>query len=251
MTYQFATEDQNYSDLSSGRVIYNQPGAPAFPVRLASEIFQRATRHLRAANNARERITIYDPTCGGGYHLAALGFLHGDQIASILASDIDLNILELARDNLGLLSLNGLARREGEIRRMLAAYGKESHAEALTSLHHLQDRLQDLGLLRCRLFAANALDASSLRDGLAGERVDLVFSDVPYGHLSGWNVPEGSGVDAPAPLWKMLDALREVLPPDSLAAIAADKSQKIAHEGYQRVERFLLGKRQITLLRPR
>ena len=31
MPYQFATQDKDYSDFSSGRVLYHQPGAPAFP----------------------------------------------------------------------------------------------------------------------------------------------------------------------------------------------------------------------------
>ena len=31
MPYQFATQDKDYSDFSSGRVLYHQPGTPAFP----------------------------------------------------------------------------------------------------------------------------------------------------------------------------------------------------------------------------
>lgn len=245
MAYRFATENQNYSDLASGRVLYNQPGAPAFPVRLASEIFQRAVHHL----NPGRRITIYDPTCGGAYHLAALGFLHGKEIASILASDIDPNILETARRNLGLLSTDGLAQREGEIRRMLAAFDKESHAEALASLTRLRQRLQDLRHLTCRIFTADALDASSMENGLAEQAVDLIFSDVPYGRLTGWKAASETPPDAPPSLWRMLEALHGLMKPGCLVAIAADKSQKFSHEGYQRVERFPLGKRQVTFLR--
>ena len=36
MTYRFALEDQDFSDYASGRVIYNLPGAPAFPLRPGS-----------------------------------------------------------------------------------------------------------------------------------------------------------------------------------------------------------------------
>ncbi len=74
MPYLFATEDKNYMDYASGRVIYNLPGLPAFPVRLASEIFLRAVRHLNL-KTSHQRIVLYDPTCGGAYHLTALGML--------------------------------------------------------------------------------------------------------------------------------------------------------------------------------
>ncbi len=49
MPYQFAVDRPNYSDLASGRVLYSVPGHHAFPVRLASEIFQRCLAYLRAA----------------------------------------------------------------------------------------------------------------------------------------------------------------------------------------------------------
>ena len=42
MKYRFETKKRDYSDLASGRVLYNAPNTTAFPVRLASEIVQRA-----------------------------------------------------------------------------------------------------------------------------------------------------------------------------------------------------------------
>ena len=60
MPYQHALERQDYTDLSSGRVLYNQPGAPAFPVRLASEILQRCLT-LREADGNASPCQIFDP----------------------------------------------------------------------------------------------------------------------------------------------------------------------------------------------
>jgi hypothetical protein len=48
----------------------------------------------------------------------------------------------------------------------------------------------------------------------------------------------------------MLDALRTVVSGETVVALVADKGQRIAHEGYRRVERFRMGKRQIALLHP-
>ena len=49
MQYKFAKEQPDYSDLASGRVFYSLPGHPAFPVRLASEVFQRCLAHREDA----------------------------------------------------------------------------------------------------------------------------------------------------------------------------------------------------------
>jgi hypothetical protein len=245
MPYLYATEDQDFTDYASGRVIYNLPGAPAFPVRLTSEIFQRAARHC--ADQAR--LVIYDPTCGGAYHLTALGLLHGERIARILASDIDSRALELAQRNLGLLVPAGLAERERELRRMLAEYGKESHAAALASLQHLRTQLGEQ-TIAARVFQANALDPAALTGALRDETIHLVICDIPYGQLSGWQTPADTAQSAAiSPVLAFLEALRAVLPPGVIVAIAADKEQKLAHPAYRRLERFQIGKRQISILK--
>ena len=244
MPYIYATEDQNFSDYSSGRVLYSRPGAPAFPVRLASEIFQRALHHLNPAAS----VTIFDPTCGGAYHLTALGLLHGERIARILAADSDEQVVALARRNLGLLSLPGMLQREREIRDMLQAYGKESHAEALASLERLRLRI-GYQPIETRVFAANALDAGALTAELSAETIQLVLCDIPYGQQSSWELPADNPAQGSSPLWRLLEALRSVLSPAAVVAIAADKAQKPAHSAYQRLERFQVGKRQVNLLR--
>lgn len=243
MPYQFATESQDFSDYASGRVIYSLPGLPAFPVRLASEMFQRA-----AAALPPRRLALYDPCCGGAYHLAALGFLHGARIASILASDVDEQAVALAQRNLDLLTSSGLAQREGEIRRMLAEYGKESHAQALQSLSVLQKQQASSGSISSRVFQANALDPLELQRGAAGEPIDLVISDIPYGRMTGWLIPETTPDPIHSPAWRFMESLRAVLRPGALVAIAADKGQKIAHERYRRTDRFQVGKRQVVIL---
>ncbi len=248
MPYQFATEDQDYSDYAGGRVLYSLPGLPAFPVRLASEIFLRARVALGAAPG--ERLTLYDPTCGGATHLAALGFLHGNDISAIHASDVDPRALALAHRNLGLLSPAGLQRREEEIRELMEQFGKDSHAEALRSISALRERSQNQPPIRTRIFQANAMDAQALQKELNGETIHLVISDVPYGQLSAWQVPAGSEPAVHSPIWLMLDALRSVLVQNAVVAIAADKAQKVAHEGYRRIERFQVGKRRVWLLAP-
>ncbi|MBE0696437.1 MAG: hypothetical protein IH586_05890 [Anaerolineaceae bacterium] len=244
MPYLFATQDLDYSDFSGGRVLYSQPGAPAFPVRLASEILQRA-RKILATNR---RLALFDPTCGGAYHLTALGFLHGEWIESITAADFDPAALDLARRNLGLLSIGGLNQRIAEIERMLAQYAKPSHAAALRSAMVLRSILErNNHAISTRTFQANALDSSALRQGLSGTPVDLVISDVPYGQLSTWHNP-GNEETALSPLQHMLEALLPLLQPHTLVAIAADKHQKVALSGYHRAAHFGIGKREITFL---
>lgn len=243
MTYRFATEDQDYSDLSAGRVLMGLPGLPAFPVRLASEMFQRSLHHLLPYPGP---VTIYDPTCGGAYHLAALGFLHGAQIASILASDIEPRAVALAERNLSLLHPAGLATREAEIGHLYSIYGKTSHSVALESVHVLRRmRMAQENHIQVDAGTANALEPDSIGAFLAQTQIDIILSDLPYGSMSTWQVEQES---PNPPAWRLLDALLPNIRAGAVIALAADKTQKISHEGYRRLERFQIGKRQVTLL---
>jgi 23S rRNA (guanine2535-N1)-methyltransferase len=250
MSYRFATESQDYTDYASGGVFYNAPGHPAFPVRLTSEIFQRC-ESVRAAAGATGRPVLYDPVCGAAYHLSTLAYLHWNRIGEILASDVDAEILATAERNLSLLTVAGLERRIREIEEMLATYGKSSHAAALESAHRLRQRLlaftQDHEI-PTRVFQADATDAAALRSDLAGTRVDIVISDIPYGQHSAWRSADPAGPAPVRPIWRMLEALRPHLSAGAVVAIAADKAQKIEHEAYRRATRFQVGKRQVVLL---
>ena len=245
MPYLFATEHHNDADYAAGRVFYSLPGHPAFPVRLASEMFQRCLA-LREADSLTAPCALYDPCCGGAYHLATLGYLHGEHIASITASDIDVDALALAQRNLALLTLPGLDRRIAELELLWADYGKASHMKALESAGRLRERLcvlAERSAIPVSVFQADATEPMSLVETLGVATVDVVLTDVPYNRLSAW---QGDAVD---PLWHMLEALRPVLAPGAVVAIASDKGQKAAHEAYQRVDRFQIGKRRIVLLR--
>ena len=59
MKYRFAVEKEDYTDFASGRVLYSAPGTTGFPVRLASEIIQRAFAIL-SEQGQRGPYTIYD-----------------------------------------------------------------------------------------------------------------------------------------------------------------------------------------------
>jgi 16S rRNA G966 N2-methylase RsmD len=251
MQYKFAKEQLDYSDFASGRVFYSLPGHPAFPVRLASEIFQRCLAHRQAIYGMIEPATLYDPCCGTAYHLSVLAYLHGEHIREVIGSDIDRNAVELAKRNLGLLSLEGLETRIHEISEMSEQYGKESHRGALQSAFMLKEKLSALTEKQPRtskVFQANAMDRQEILNHIQPKCVDLVFTDVPYGRHSNWR---DSRLNALAnPLVSMLDALYEVVSPSSMIAISSDKQQKVRHEKFQRVEQILVGKRRVVILKP-
>jgi pimeloyl-ACP methyl ester carboxylesterase len=100
MPYRFAKESQDYTDYASGRVFYGLPGHPAFPVRLVSEIFQRCLA-IRKAWGVSAPCVLYDPCCGGAYHLSVLAYLFWQRINSIIGSDVDERALALAARFLG------------------------------------------------------------------------------------------------------------------------------------------------------
>src|ERR1041384_7122595 len=161
MPYQYETTSPDYSDLASGRVFYSLPGHPAFPIRLASEIFQRCLARRAIIYENTTPCTLYDPCCGAAYHLSVLAYLHRSHIQEISASDIDEKAVTLANRNLGLLNVEGLDRRIDEITSMLEQYHKESHKEALASAHNLKNRIigwGQEGSLVTRVFQSSATD---------------------------------------------------------------------------------------------
>jgi methylase of polypeptide subunit release factors len=251
MQYKYATKPTDYSDFSSGRVLYSQPGHPAFPVRLASEIFQRCLAHRERIYEDSSPCTLYDPCCGAAYHLSVLAYLHGEHIRELIASDIDEKAVRLARQNLGLLFMDGLEQRIRELSEMFEAYGKISHQEALRSASALKEKLnawREIRPLKTQVFQAGAADRNEISKHIKPNCVDLVFTDVPYGRHSAWRDTEFN--ETSNPLTSMLDALLDVLSPSSIVAIASDKQQKAVHERFQRIEHFQVGKRRIVILRP-
>jgi 23S rRNA (guanine2535-N1)-methyltransferase len=243
MEYKFAKETSNFADLASGHVFYSLPGHPAFPIRLASEIYQRC---LEWRENTRLPCTIYDPCCGAAYHLSVIAYLHWDSICRVVCSDVNEKAVQTAERNLGLLTPAGMERRGREISAMVRLFNKDSHKGALDSLTRLQEQINLLSAIRpiqTHVFRANATEAASLREGLQGAVIDIVFSDVPYGQHSQWET------QAVSPISAMLEALSEFLSPQSIVAIATDKTQKVAHDKYRRLEKFQIGKRLINILR--
>jgi 23S rRNA (guanine2535-N1)-methyltransferase len=253
MPYKFAIEQRDYSDLASGRVLYALPGHPAFPIRLASEIFQRCVARCAASGNTQRQI-VYDPCCGAAYHLSTLAYEHWHFIQEIIASDIDCRAVEIAQRNLGLLTPEGLSKRMRELTDQYRKYGKASHQAALKSAERLHQQVGERVKqhpLRTRAFQASAFDAQALVSQLGDTQVDIVLTDVPYGQHSEW---QGTGHDHhDQPLNEvsaMLTALQSILHVGSVVAVVSNKQQKPAHNAYERVERFQLGKRQVTLLKP-
>jgi hypothetical protein len=245
MTYKYATEKKDYADLASGNVFYSLPGHPAFPVRLASEVYQRCLA-WRGKENAP--CTIYDPCCGAAYHLSVIAYLHWDSVCKIICSDIDGKAVQMAERNLGLLTPEGIERRGREISAMIRLYNKVSHKSALESLSRMQERVNCLNAIRAiqrHVFQANATQAASLREALQGTEIDMVISDIPYGLHSHWMETQTAD-----PIGAMLEALFEFLSPKSIVAIASDKLQKASHGKYRRLEKFQIGKHQVIILRP-
>jgi len=251
MQYQYVTERTDYSDLTSGRVFYSLPGHPAFPIRLASEIFQHCLAIREATYQVSSLCTLYDPCCGAAYSLSVLGYLHSKKIQELIGSDVDEKAVALAKQNLGLLNIAGLNNRINEISEMLRLYGKESHKEALTSSHVLKNRIEALNKdhpIATKVFQANIFDNKTILENIINKSVDIVFTDIPYGQHSQW---QADNFDTTAnPIWSMLNTLLAVLSSTSIVAIVSDKAQKIAHEKYQRVKQFQIGKRRVHILKP-
>lgn len=236
MEYKYMN-DNNFEDFSSGRVLYHKPGMPNFPVRLAGEIFCRCLNYINKKN-----ITIYDPCCGSSYMLTVLGLLYYNKIENIVASDINEDSIILSKNNLSLLSEDGLLKRKIQIQQMYDEFNKPSHLDALMSINVFLDIVRSNNYkINIDTFVDDILDPNVLTR--KNFKADIVITDVPYGNLAKWSDKNINAIDV------LLDNLISILSNKSIIAIIADKYQKINNDKYDRLEKFKVGKRQIFILK--
>lgn len=237
MTYRYAVDRADGSVLASGHVLRSAPGFPGFPVRLASELFQRAAVHV-----GDTRVRLWDPCCGSGYLAAVLGLLHRERIASVRATDVDPDAVELAGRNLRLLTAEGLAEREEELRRSARDFGRPAFVERARDARALARGLaRDGGDLPHEAAVADVFSA------VEPVAADLVVTDVPYGEMTRWSgaVPEAD------PVGGLLAALGRVLPPGAVIVVAARARRIALPEGVRALERVKVGVRSAVLVRAR
>ena len=250
-------ENRNYEDFAGGKVIYHKPGYTNFPVRLAGEIYMTC---LHILNKQEGKTVVYDPCCGTGYLLTVLGFLCGDYISSIYASDISVDIVALAQSNLNLLHPEGLLARKMQLKELYQKYNKPSHLAAINSVESLANLINCRDtLINCTTFSADVMNHNALSN--QHFKADIVITDVPYGNLVTWADKRTSlytndcspvqGVllkhclNHVPPIDTLLHNITRFLHEDSVVAICSDKSQKIANPQFRRVKKIQAGKRKI------
>ena len=230
MEYKYC-ENENFEDLSSGRVLYGGGGVPNFPVRLGNEIYRRCTAYFPG----KDRFTVYDPCCGGGYLLTVLGFCNHN-ITRILASDISDEMVSIAARNLALLTGAGLIRRKQELESLFRQYQKSSHREALNSVERLLRLLsRDIP---SAIFTADCTGNIPLE-----EAPDIIITDVPYGSLAAWKRDPADSLQA------MYQQLSRIARPDTILAVIADRKQKCQGGTWSRLEKQMIGKRKFEIYR--
>ncbi len=242
MEYLFETVDRNYEDFASGRVLYNARGTTAFPVRLASEIAQRCMGFLES-KGVSGPYSVYDPCCGGAYLLTVIGLLHGGRVNRIYASDVNADVLGVAYKNLSLLTPQGLGERRAELNKLIELYGKASHRDAVASADRLGDFLADSNIESVETFPADIT-----KPGEVPERcrdLNLVITDLPYGDIVSWT---GDSADPVNDLFEL--AYERMAPSRSVLAIIADKSRKLRHDKFKRLQSVKIGKRVFGIFEP-
>lgn len=233
---EFSFEKDTYEDYASGRVLYGMPGASAFPVRMASDVFEQAV-HLLKAKGVNAPYVVYDPFCSGAYLLTVLGFLYGKHIKTLLGSDIDPNVLTLAAKNLSLLTKEGMERRTGEIERMIAEFKKDSHRDALESAKVLSKKISEPGRhLEMNSFVFDALHGDFFSQDLP--KIDLVITDLPF--------QEEESDDNFAQLF--LTNIKKSLNPNAIVCLSSNKKQPAQHNGYNRITSLKQVKRKVLFL---
>lgn len=200
--------DRDYTDYAPGRALRGGAGRPNFPVRLALELYGRG-----AAALGRTPVRLWDPLCGGGSLLFAAALLGEPAPEWVLGSDADEGAVDLARENLALLTPEGCARRRAQIEEHLRAFGRQSFAEALGSLDCIA--AQGRGVRA----AAAVYDVFSGAAPDLPVRPNLVVCDLPYGDLVDWR----GGAQAPGAAF--LPAIGRHLEAGAVVVACMDKRQ--------------------------
>ncbi|HEX4812307.1 MAG TPA: rRNA methyltransferase [Nonomuraea sp.] len=241
MSYRHATDRGDYQDLAGGWVLHSAPGFPAFPVRLASEIFQRAL----ALRGGDAPAVVWDPCCGSGYLLTVVALLHRPRIAAVLASDLDPGALSLAERNLTLLSRDGLTARAADLQARAARFDKPAYgAAAHAAGRHATELDAAGGDVPYAVRQADVFDPDQLQRALGHQAPDIVITDVPYGEQTHWRGP-----GAAAGVTGMVDALAVVLPHDSVIAVTV-RGRRVPVDGGRRPHTsFKIGTRAVALFR--
>lgn len=241
MNYKFNVKKENYALFASGSVLYSLPGQPAFPIRLASEIYQRCLEILDG-QSINPQYSLYDPFCGGGYLITSLGFLHGNRISDLFASDVSESAVELARRNLNLLTDEGLNLREQELDNLYKTFQKESHLEAIKKTKQIKQdfvNLQSKKIVK-KVFQANALSEESIKKNIPAASIDIVITDVPYENQTKWLLKNESS----NPITEFLETIRYFVKPKGLIALTAgDKIRFPKNPNYVKINHFKVGHR--------
>ncbi len=188
-----------------------------------------------------ERARLWDPCCGSGYLVTVLGLLHRDLLVHVRASDVDPDAVAIAARNLELLTAEGLAERERELRRSALDFGRVAYVERAEAARDLAAGLAVTG--------GDLPHESAVADVFAlAEPVDadLVVTDVPYGEMTRWegDIPQD-------PVHGLLSSMGRVLPERSVVVLTARTRRVQLPEGVRALERVKVGNRSAVLVRAR
>lgn len=231
---------QDHSDLASGAVLHSRPGQPAFPVRLARELFARAQHHRRPSHP----VTVWDPCCGSAQLLVTLGLTERRHLNGLVGSDTADEALALAAKNAPLVTMRGLVARSDELRAAAHRHGRQSHTEAAQASLRLARTLdQDGGDLPIELHRANALDPTDVEQVAARAQPDIVIADLPHGRMTSWVSPTGE----PDPQAKFANTIASILPGNAIIVLISRSRGSPLPPGTRALDRLRAGHRSAAI----
>jgi len=231
MIYKYAAK-ANYEHLAAGTIIKSYKGNTNFPVRLGHEIFNRCLSHCEN----KDQVTLYDPMCGSAYLLTVIGLLNFEKIKTLYASDIDEQVMDVAKRNLRLLTVEGIEEREKELMVSLENYKRESYTLALKQIHKFQSVVQED--LEFELFRNDIFECNSE----ITFKPDIIIMDLPYNNVVKLDISFSSKV--------LEERIFELSHHNTITAVVSNKAQNLQHDSLlKRVGQFKVGHRKIEILK--
>lgn len=145
-----------------------------------------------------------------------------------------------------LLTKEGIDERIREIQKMIGDFEKKSHSDALKSALNLRSILEKRDKsIEVKCFVSDVTKNKNSIDNV--NDVNIIITDLPYGDIVNWNCMQ----DKKEAVESLLDNVLQIISKESVIAIISKSKTKIKHKDFKQVERFVIGKRQITILQPK
>ncbi len=226
--------------LSPGSVLKRGGHIPRFSPVAAQSLIHHSLGLLR-----RWPVRVYDPFCGNGIALCTFQLAYSEYGEELIGSDVNPLAVATTKDNLLIVTNKDEAlAAQRDLRADYACTGDERFSRRAQVAQGIVDIIdarlrKGIAATPWRVFEANVFDARQLASYIPPASIDLVLTDPPYSIESKWIGLDGKDV-LEEHVNMSLGAMRPLLAPGGVVALAFERSAELSFVGYQKARQVQL-----------